>query len=1123
MPIIKVETPDGIVDVEIEGEEPNQDEQQAIFNTFFSDQGSATRKDKSTLDLATASGEEIQEYIRTKEALGVDAATGEAIKRDPTEEVGVDYVSGLRNFRIRAGLANKETTEERAAYLKDQVGLDGFRLDEKGRFILTKVGRQKLNMPDGPEIAIDEKGLSRYDLADFIGQSGVPLTVGIGASILTGGIGTIPAMLTVGASMGVGKLLDEAFESAQGYQRESAGQIAKAAAVEAVFGAAGEGVGRFVSGALGRLFKGSASRQAEEAKEGGRELLKQGFRPTVEGGAPGTFGILTRLQAIYEGISPNQAAAEKNVKALMAELKRVSQVELGGVSDDAVEKLGKVIKKDVEKIYADNNTLLKNAEKIKNQEIEREVRKLIKPLEAGENLGLKEVKGLLTSKALFSEAIDDLYTRADSLLGPKGQDIIPVANLRKAIDEALENASPKVEREIKNSKAMDILREAEERAKNRLRGGPMAVDEQGRAIPRELSREAIDRELFINPSEGNRIRSMLADMEYTGVPGVNFAKLREAIDEGFTDGAGILEQVINVMKGQRQKPLSPNMLGQLGVDRITANFGGGVANVEDLLKGLTILRDTQVIYAQGFNRLNQPVVKLLMNATKKGKIKKDDQLLAHVINKADAEDLKGFFLARKGVPVNLIRELGLDQKPITVRYGGRDLSLEEAESLYASLPKTNREEINLTKVLFRQINKAKNLRAERADAMSRASGLQGEALRERLASSYLSSLLKDKRKVTNTVGGKRVFDGIKIANAIDDLGDKKAILFGKDTKALDELTSLLRASGKEIDEEVIDSMPFSNLSQAIRGVKEASERIDAVNNNEYLSALQNKEARKIADTIFNKQDASMVRAFMKNDIEVDVPGQNRTIKVTPFDDATHKELVDGVQDAAMSRILRSLGDVEDDQFANRFLSGSLGPKLRGSLDNYGRDTLNAMFGKQKTDELYKLSDIMIRASDQPLKGKGGLAAPSIALGLSIFGLMTAPLTTISAIAFYKGMSMALRTPAVMNVLLASRRPGEDAIGQALQTINTISAQLGTQTVARPFIEETRRATAAIPTAFPQQEQEQTNIAIPNVAPATVGTVGTIDPTNPIITPNPMDQALAQRLAGTSAISPRLPN
>ena len=55
------------------------------------------------------------------------------------------------------------------------------------------------------------------------------------------------------------------------------------------------------------------------------------------------------------------------------------------------------------------------------------------------------------------------------------------------------------------------------------------------------------------------------------------------------------------------------------------------------------------------------------------------------------------------------------------------------------------------------------------------------------------------------------------------------------------------------------------------------------------------------------------------------------------------------------------------------------------------------------------------------------------------------------------------------------------------------------------------------------DESRTNIAIPNVAPATVGTAGNIDPTNPIITPNPMDQALAQRLAGTSAISPRLPN
>ena len=638
MAIIKVETPDGVVDVEIEGEEPNQEEQQAIMNTFFSEKADVgTINQKAGINFATASGEELQEYIKSREALGVDAITGEKLERDPSEEADVDYVSGLRNFRIRAGLANKETTEERSAYLRDQVGIDGFRIDEKGRFILTKVGREKLNMPDGPELAIDEKGISRYDLADFVGQSGVPLTVGIGASLLTGGLGTIAAMGVVGVSMGIGKLLDEAFESAQGYQRESVGEIGKAAVVEGVFGAAGEGLGRFVSGALGRLFKGSASSQAEASKAGGRELLEKGFRPSVEGGAPGTFGILTRLQAIYEGISPNQKAAEKNVKALMEELKRVSKTELGGVSDESVEKLGKVIKKDIEKIYADSDTLLKNAEKIKNKEIEREISKLIKPLQAGENLGLKEVKGLLASKALFSEAIDDLYLRVDSLLG-QGQDIIPVGNLKKTIDEALIDASPKVEREIRRSKAMKILEDAEERAKERLRKArPSSIGGFGA--------DDINRELFIPPSEANRIRSMLADMEYAGVPGVDFSKIRQAIDVGFTDARGILSKTLTTLRTQRDQPVSSNMLGQLGTDRFMMDFGGGLANLDDLAKGLDILKETQKIYAQGFNRLNDPVVKVLMNATKKGKIKKDDQLLAHVVNKVDSEDLKRFFQA----------------------------------------------------------------------------------------------------------------------------------------------------------------------------------------------------------------------------------------------------------------------------------------------------------------------------------------------------------------------------------------------------------------------------------------------------------------------------------------------
>ena len=118
MGIIKVETPQGIVDVEIEGEEPTQEEQTALYNTFFS--GGREAQVKTDIDLATASFEEVQEYVKQREALGIDPATGEKIEKDPTEEVGVDYVSGLRNFRIRAGLANKETTEERFQLIRVQ-------------------------------------------------------------------------------------------------------------------------------------------------------------------------------------------------------------------------------------------------------------------------------------------------------------------------------------------------------------------------------------------------------------------------------------------------------------------------------------------------------------------------------------------------------------------------------------------------------------------------------------------------------------------------------------------------------------------------------------------------------------------------------------------------------------------------------------------------------------------------------------------------------------------------------------------------------------------------------------------------------------------------------------------
>ena len=152
---------------------------------------------------------------------------------------------------------------------------------------------------------------------------------------------------------------------------------------------------------------------------------------------------------------------------------------------------------------------------------------------------------------------------------------------------------------------------------------------------------------------------------------------------------------------------------------------------------------------------------------------------------------------------------------------------------------------------------------------------------------------------------------------------------------------------------------------------------------------------------------------------------------------------------------------------------------------------------------------MIRASDKPLAGKGGLAAPSIALGLSIFGLLTAPFQTLGAIAFYSGMSKVLRSGPMLDIMLASRKPGADKLGQAIQTMQTVNAQLQTQAVTSD--EGPLKVSPEVQRSM-QRAATQFRSSIPNVAPAFGGTsAARVDPTNPIVTPDPATQALAQAL------------
>ena len=259
--ILLQDTNQGDVYLDIEGDTPNEQEQAAIVQQFYSDKAPQVEKE---FDYLTASPEEIREFVQKRDQLAGKTSEDQALTdlKDPE----VDYTSGLKNLVIRTGFSNRELPSEKASYLTDAVGADGFRQDKGGRFILTKKGRQKLNLGDGPELAIDEEGFSRYDIADFAGESGIPLITGIVAGVLTGGLGTIPAMAVVGGSMGLAKIVDETMEYAAGDQRQTKAQIAKDAAFEGAMGFLGEGVGRGISAMIGRFMKGSSAEAVETGK-----------------------------------------------------------------------------------------------------------------------------------------------------------------------------------------------------------------------------------------------------------------------------------------------------------------------------------------------------------------------------------------------------------------------------------------------------------------------------------------------------------------------------------------------------------------------------------------------------------------------------------------------------------------------------------------------------------------------------------------------------------------------------------------------------------------------------------------------------------------------------------------
>ena len=187
-------------------------------------------------------GEESVEGQPASMGRGAYEAVGDWMGAMAMREPDVDYDKGVDNFLFRAGLSAMDTDDERNRYLTNTLGGEGFHRDEAGRYIADTGGLERLGITSDRGRAIDEFGVSKYDMsADWAGAVPAALgAIGAGMFVASGSLAAIPGAAIVAAGAGAGKLIGELGEAAVGANLQSAGEVAKDVATEAAYGAGGE-------------------------------------------------------------------------------------------------------------------------------------------------------------------------------------------------------------------------------------------------------------------------------------------------------------------------------------------------------------------------------------------------------------------------------------------------------------------------------------------------------------------------------------------------------------------------------------------------------------------------------------------------------------------------------------------------------------------------------------------------------------------------------------------------------------------------------------------------------------------------------------------------------------------
>ena len=931
----------------------------------------------SELDPSTLSDESLELY---KSAVQKQLINEQRAKQD-----NIDYESGVANKLFRFNLARMDTPIEKAGYLEQTIGQEGvdWGVDGGGRYFLTESGLSRLNgrqtfLPEGIiGRAIDESSFfTGADFAEF-GAYAPQIIGGIGMGMRFSGFGFVPGVIASGVGEVGGYLVDELAEYLQGYQdqplfpqHEGNQSVLGSSAWNFAYGAGGESFVRFLR-PIGRMitdpqagliaFRGNAPINEKQAKaliEGNQDEILSAF-PDLETNLKGTYKNLSKEEydalvktaveqmrvkflggAIYKqpgNVDLYNPYSNVQSKVDPAKQRAASQILEGdpalgvpggtpSIIQATPRRILGYIQGTLERVFGNSR------DKLNRQFLEKSMLSLrakaagFKPDEIFDLIKRNQLPS--TDKNFLSDAAFGKLI-SERLGGQKLSFTAAIQTSNKEINDALNST-------LKNLETLSLTnKEGFDSIASKLTSAKTSYNVNYASLLNNIDKRVGDGlfDLSALKSAADDIRKILPTKEIDQVQqkftpeGLPFGS--ETIKKTVIDDALVPKEILNFLDSIKNAKATTTGLNVNAYESIinTLIENPSIAKNIPFERLVAMQNSLDHVYSSGIAKAGN-----LAQTTEGGKAVLND--LMSILSQRDK-------VGKQLAKVN-------SKLMINIAKSGENLDMLGAETIFANMIKTG-DTKSLNQIL------------------SLLPDAQARTVKSDLGKLSLNNAINASKDVSGAIDiGKFVNNWTTLNKQVK---GNMADLYGDNLQTINNLVTRLNKLSGTLDQKTLEELTEAiarqeggqNFSGAINILTKnviAKENLDnfmSQNWRRVLSDPDNVQFEQAIDAIFKPKSSKLATEVLEH------------FKDDP-------RIIEAIKAKSMEKILRSAVDASDN--FNIIYSGA---NLNKALDRYGAGTLQSMFGKDLTGDLYDFARQLNLISLGKNQGAGGIVAANLTL------------------------------------------------------------------------------------------------------------------------------------------------